>query len=434
MAACAAPSAAANVWPRVSHMLEQGAASGTEVGITLALIMSALGMAAIPFAMKKATNLGFWLVCLGFGLGLAGFNYSMAVDLAGHWRDQATAPAAQTAAEAEALKSRVARATAAKSELPHAPHTTAAQVTAAEEAVKLAEQARVQECDKIGDNCRARVAELKTATETRAVALANRGVTEKRERYEAEIDTAQKQLDGLGPVSEVVDPTAVRIGKVLSSLPFVDMGPRPDLTFIEWWPTWVAVVIEAIGLIGPRVILTAVLPADAPRAPRQLKLTRLWARRRGSETLPASPPSASPSADVAAPASAVADPAPVKTAATPATPKRARKVKVTAVADESSVRQWKECRTITRTGSELRPKETYDKSYVPWCSERNIEPVSFTRFGLLMKASVENGGCGVVYVERNKRGFYVGLALVGAPKLVSNERSLAPEPVAVATA
>ena len=40
-------------------------------------------MAAVPFAMKKAENpLEFWLVYLVFGLALATFNYSMAVDLA----------------------------------------------------------------------------------------------------------------------------------------------------------------------------------------------------------------------------------------------------------------------------------------------------------------------------------------------------------------
>jgi hypothetical protein len=82
VAACAAPSVAANVWPRVSHLWAEGAASGTEVGLTLALAMSAIGMAAVPFAMKKAGNVGFWLVCLVMGLGLATFNYTMAVELA----------------------------------------------------------------------------------------------------------------------------------------------------------------------------------------------------------------------------------------------------------------------------------------------------------------------------------------------------------------
>lgn len=54
--------------------------------------MSAVGMAAVPFAMKKAGNLGFWLVCLVMGLGLATFNHTMAVELASKWRDQNTSP------------------------------------------------------------------------------------------------------------------------------------------------------------------------------------------------------------------------------------------------------------------------------------------------------------------------------------------------------
>lgn len=39
--------------------------------------------------------------------------------------------------------------------------------------------------------------------------------------------------------------------------------------------------------------------------------------------------------------------------------------------------------------------------------------MSLTTFGTTMK-----GELGVLYEERSKRGFYVGLALVSAPKLV----------------
>jgi phage/plasmid-associated DNA primase len=61
----------------------------------------------------------------------------------------------------------------------------------------------------------------------------------------------------------------------------------------------------------------------------------------------------------------------------------------------------------------VKPGDAY-AAYRGWCAETGREPVSLTAFGTTMK-----GELGVVYEERSKRGFYLGLALVGAPKLVS---------------
>src|SRR5262245_35289485 len=88
VAACAAPSAAANVWPRLTHIRTEGAANGTEVSITIAVTLSAVGMAAVPFAMRNADTLLFRVTCLLTAFWLATFNYSMAVDLVTRWRDE----------------------------------------------------------------------------------------------------------------------------------------------------------------------------------------------------------------------------------------------------------------------------------------------------------------------------------------------------------
>jgi hypothetical protein len=45
------------------------------------------------------------------------------------------------------------------------------------------------------------------------------------------------------------------------------------------------------------------------------------------------------------------------------------------------------------------------------------EPVCLTAFGTIMK-----GELGVLYEEKSKRGFYVGIKLAGAPKLVAAPR------------
>ena len=85
---------------------------------------------------------------------------------------------------------------------------------------------------------------------------------------------------------------------------------------------------------------------------------------------------------------------------------------------------WHAARTVARPGSKLKPKETYDGSYVPFCQEQGLEPVSFTRFGMVVKAPTAEGGCGFGF-ERNtrKRDHYLDIALIAAPKLVARDQA-----------
>jgi hypothetical protein len=107
-------------------------------------------------------------------------------------------------------------------------------------------------------------------------------------------------------------------------------------------------------------------------------------------------------------------------AATTARPKKPSKPAPAAVGDADTVHQWQRSRTIARPGSKLKPRETYDTSYIPFCQERGIEPVSFTRFGLVVKAPPAEGGCGFGFERTpSKRDHYVDVALISAPKLVA---------------
>lgn len=81
-----------------------------------------------------------------------------------------------------------------------------------------------------------------------------------------------------------------------------------------------------------------------------------------------------------------------------------KKIKRSAVGDGSSMREWKESRTVARPGSEIRPEETWATAYKPWCAENDLVPVTLTKFGTIMKNDLD-----VEYVERNKRGFYVNI-------------------------
>ena len=73
------------------------------------------------------------------------------------------------------------------------------------------------------------------------------------------------------------------------------------------------------------------------------------------------------------------------------------------------MREWHKSRTAARGDSKR--GDAY-KAYCEWCMAQGKDPVSLTAFGTIMK-----GELGVIYEEKNKRGWYVGIALVSAPKL-----------------
>lgn len=410
--ACALPSAAANVLPRAVALWKGTAVGSGEVAIVATLIMAALIMAACPFAVKRARNPIEKLVFLAVGLGLATFNFAMAHDTIGKLRDLGAAPVRQLHSQSAALKSRIEGAASAASKVPQHPPTSPEMVTAAQDAVASAEVARAQECGKVGDNCRQRVLEKAAAVADLAKVQANRAQTIRLEKAEAEQSGAQKELDAIGYVPEKADKSASRLAKDLAH--WVDLGPDPDETLIDWLIKVTAGVVELVALVGPRMILLAIF-GDVPQEPRRWQWPS-WRRRRHIEPDASAKPEIVDTAP-AAPAAAVEIAAPKRTAAPRG---KASKSKAAAVGDADSVRQWFKSRTVARASSKLKPKETYDGSYLPWCEEQRIEPVSFTVFGTIIKAPVAEGGCGVGFERnRSKRDFYVGIALVSAPKLVA---------------
>src|SRR4029077_10423653 len=104
--ACALPALALNVWPRVENMLSSGITSN-ELGIVLLVSLSALGMTAVPFAMQKAPNTGFWWFALTFGLALGTLNYMMAVGAIGKAHDSITSITLDKQSRQSHLQSRI---------------------------------------------------------------------------------------------------------------------------------------------------------------------------------------------------------------------------------------------------------------------------------------------------------------------------------------
>ena len=171
VALCSLPGAALNVWPKVPHILA-GTATGSDIAFVVFVVIAVLLMAAVPFAVEKASNISWKSLFWAFGLSLATLNYCIGVAGAGKMRESDAGPSRELVHKHAALDSRIERATNSRKQLPQvSPAVDQAMLDAANQAVDLAQAAWKQECDKVGDNCRKRVGELKAATEKRAPLL-----------------------------------------------------------------------------------------------------------------------------------------------------------------------------------------------------------------------------------------------------------------------
>lgn len=368
VSACAAPALALNVWPRIEAMLTNGITSN-EVGIALLVTVSALGMTSVPFAMKKAESWGFWAVCLAFGLGLAVFNYIMAVGAIGKVSDHATDAKASAIHRAITLKERIEELKASRRELGSFKPTTEAMLRAADEAVKLAEDARKQECDKVGDFCRARVAQLSTRLSERAeiagaLSLSRRG---------AEIDSRRSALDRelaeLGPLPRSSDPQAERIKGLLQ---FFGAGSFATDAVATGIIHFTAILAELFALGMPRIIVTALArPAGMPH-------------RGGLLAIAPSP------AEIGRPRQRALSAATKRNGAA-------------ALAPPGSVRDW--AKLSLRPSTEKLVCWTAYKAYERWCRENAQTPTTFTSFDF------ELSELGVKKVSEGRGSFYVEVGL-----------------------
>jgi hypothetical protein len=257
---CAAPAITLNVWPRVETMLTQGLTSN-ELGTALLVGVSALAMTTIPFAMAKAPNRGFWLTSLAFGISLGALNYIMAVGAIGKVADHATAEATAQISRLASLQTQLEELRADRRQLGAFRPATADQLRAADEAVRLAEVARAQECDKVGDFCRARVAQLSSRLSERAELATSLAFSSRAREIDDRSNAIRKELAAVGAVPLSVNPQAERIKSVVRwAYPSVatDQVASGIIHFL-------AIMSELFAFLGPRVLATAV--ARGPVAP-----------------------------------------------------------------------------------------------------------------------------------------------------------------------
>ena len=254
---CSSPAIAINVWPRIELMAKTGI-SGSEIGIVILVTISALSLAAVPFAMQKAPNIGFWISCLLAGAGLIILNYIMAVGGIGKVRDNETKQASTHIYQHARLKSQIDELKTAKPKAPSRT-TTEDMVRAADKAVEFAKLAVEQECGKVGDNCRARQAQLASRLDERAILGTDRAATIEQELHRELLRSLRAQLDLLGPPPQNIDPQAARVAAILGR--WFDLGPQP----IEWTAdaiiSFLAIFSELFALGMPRILVTAISPA-----------------------------------------------------------------------------------------------------------------------------------------------------------------------------
>ena len=378
---CILPSALMNIWPRAVEAVASGKVDASTAAIVVLQSVAVATMAAVPFAFEKSRNWLLKLFCLAFGAALFSVNLFNAIEVTGHVRETVTAGSSGKLATAAALNTRLDALSKSRNEVPQHAFTSPAGLSAAESAVRSAEAARDAECRYIGTKCRERQNDVTTAQAALAKAAENRELTERADKLDADIRAAEKELADLGPLPAHADAAAAKVAAVFG---------LSEIWVHENWPTWLAIVVELLALLGP------VTWVEALRAP---------ARQHRPIGLPVA------ETQRPAPVAAVAPPpvmaALAPTPASPAPAKKSRPTRAAAVTNAADARDWHNSRILARPGNLVRVRDAYE-AYCAWCGDRKATPISLTAFGTLMK-----GELGVAYVEKSKRGFYVDVALAG---------------------
>lgn len=379
--ACAAPAITLNVWPRVENMIANGFSSN-ELGIVLLVTMSALTMTIVPFAMRKADNLGFWFVCLVFGITLGLLNYLMAVGAVGKAHDNVTEITLDKQSRRDHYRSQIQDLSQRRAAVGSFKPTTRDMLDSADRAVNLALEARDQECGKVGDFCRARQAQLAARQQDRAELAASYALTERARILDEGINVLQRSLGDLGYIPATADPQAARISRVLSI--FITLGSDSLQTVSNFIIHFLAVMAEAFALIAPRIVITAIMPEERPgAAPAQPPLL-----------LTAEAPPAKKLAEISPP---------------PPPPVRAAKPKQPPIFGPLS--KWLTEQTIPSTNRIL--AWTAYTSYKDWCKTHSLTALEFLKFDAEVKAS------GIKEVVEAKRSYYLNLAIRKDLKVVA---------------
>jgi hypothetical protein len=218
----------------------------------------------IPFALARIQSWIARVVLVGFAAILIAANLTFSVEAIGHVRDAARDHNRAIAANIVSLSHQLDERRTERAGLAAFTPTTSAEIVAGQHAVDEAVTARDQECGKVGDNCRKRVAELGDREHALARLQASKSIGDRAAELDTKIGDIEDQLRALGPAPLMQDPGAARLA-------MLTFGKLTADTVSDGLPTALSFVAEICALLGPFVLamggryLPQKLPGGAER-------------------------------------------------------------------------------------------------------------------------------------------------------------------------
>jgi Poxvirus D5 protein-like len=210
---------------------------------------------AVHFAARRR-----WMWGIVFGLIACvslGANVVNSLGALAGRSDKTQAERVKARDDAKDDRAQLARIVAERATMAFTPASEAS-VEAAKAAVAAAERVRITECEDRGSRCRQRETEEATKRDTLATVLANKALTDKATKLDADAATIRARLDK-APAVQNVDPLGDAIGKLVH---------LPSEVAAAWQKASVVIVVElliACALMAFELLGQAPRPAIAPK-------------------------------------------------------------------------------------------------------------------------------------------------------------------------
>jgi hypothetical protein len=205
-----APIAGLNVWPRLTQLLA-GAIEPSGWAFVAFQVLALLLLAQILFAMERTQSWIARAAFVGFAVMLVAINMTFGVEAIGHVRDTTRDHNRAIADNIASLSRQLDERRNERASLQSFTPVTSGQIADAQKAVDDAVTARDQECGKVGDNCRKRVAELSDRQDKLSGLQSNKSIGDHAVDLDRGISTLEGRISALGPAPLEQDPTAARI-------------------------------------------------------------------------------------------------------------------------------------------------------------------------------------------------------------------------------
>jgi hypothetical protein len=242
-----APIAGLNVWPRVTQLLA-GTIDASGWAMVAFQILALLMLAQIPFALERTKSWIARVAFVGFAIMLVTINMTFSIEAIGHVRDTTRDHNRAITDNIASLSRQLDERRNERAGLQAFTPVTSEQIADAQKAVDDAVTARDQECGKVGDNCRKRVAELSDRQDKLNSLQSNKAIGDRAAELNANIGALEKQISALGPAPLEQDPMATRI----AMLTFGMLSPDE---ISDALPIVLSLAAEICAFFGPFLFL-----------------------------------------------------------------------------------------------------------------------------------------------------------------------------------